>query len=824
MKFYDNYKNYFSDLKNKKQVIVHCPFHDDGTPSLSINLDNGLFKCFACNESGNYEQFIKKINNEPKTIKKEKNYLPKTKLTLEEYSKLKKLPIEYLKNTWKLANYKNGVIIPYLDDKSNVAKRKIRYGNKMFEYLDKDKPLCLYGLQNIELIRKQGYVILVEGESDTQTLTYAGYPVLGVPGANIFKEEWLKYLKGLEIIIYKEPDDGGTKFATNIYKLLIKSNHIKSISLIGFHDEKIKDPSDLFMQSETVEKFKELFDKKMKGKWIMKKDNTNFMEILGNIIIPSGFQVDEKGVWFTKSNDEVNLICSTPIVITKITKDTYSGLEKAEVSYYKNNKWHTALYSKDILFSGKNSILNEIGIDFVTRNSSKVQEYLWQYINTNKINTKNSVSQYGWYKDLFVPYASGDLIVDIPGEFGKMSNAYSTKGTLEEWTGLVKPLLNNDIFRTYINCSFAAPLLRLLKVRNFVFHNWYYSRSGKTAALKVAQSVWGNPEVLITSFSSTKVALESLATINNDLPLCVDEREVAGKNNDEFNSNFVYTVSNGKGKTRGSKDGGVKEFHEWKNITITTGESTITSNNSNNGVISRVLEIYGKPIDKEEDAINIHQQIMENYGAVGELFINELIKLKKSKLKEMTNFMKEVTDHLSDLKLTGITSHVTIASLLVVTDYLTHKFIFGNPCKDNSIEYGIKLLKILDVNKNIDMIEHAYETLISVFQSKAEMFHFSSKGLRLGKYYDNKYYVYQQAFDNEVIKLGFNPKTIKKGFSERGYIEHNKGTYTKQTRDSNDRARYICLIEPDYSDDELEKELIINDALQEEHCMKYKRK
>ena len=34
------------------------------------------------------------------------------------------------------------------------------------------------------------------------------------------------------VSIYKEPDEGGTKFATNIYKLLIKSNHIKSISLI----------------------------------------------------------------------------------------------------------------------------------------------------------------------------------------------------------------------------------------------------------------------------------------------------------------------------------------------------------------------------------------------------------------------------------------------------------------------------------------------------------------------------------------------------------------------------------------------------------------
>jgi len=104
------------------------------------------------------------------------------------------------------------------------------------------------------------------------------------------------------------------------------------------------------------------------------------------------------------------------------------------------------------------------------------------------------------------------------------------------------------------------------------------------------------------------------------------------------------------------------------------------------------------------------------------------------------------------------------------------------------------------------------------------MFIYGTKGLRLGKHFNNRYYVYQQAFNDEVIKLGFNPKTIKKGFSECGYIEHDKDTYTRQSRDSNDRARYICLIEPDYSDSELEKELIIDDALHEEHDMKHKRK
>lgn len=45
----------FPDAKPGKadQVLVHCPFHQDKTPSLSINTAAGLYNCFACGAAGN---------------------------------------------------------------------------------------------------------------------------------------------------------------------------------------------------------------------------------------------------------------------------------------------------------------------------------------------------------------------------------------------------------------------------------------------------------------------------------------------------------------------------------------------------------------------------------------------------------------------------------------------------------------------------------------------------------------------------------------------------------------------------------------------------
>lgn len=49
--------------KHGKSYRTICPFHDDSTPSLSIRNDDKVWKCFACNESGNAISFVQKYEN-----------------------------------------------------------------------------------------------------------------------------------------------------------------------------------------------------------------------------------------------------------------------------------------------------------------------------------------------------------------------------------------------------------------------------------------------------------------------------------------------------------------------------------------------------------------------------------------------------------------------------------------------------------------------------------------------------------------------------------------------------------------------------------------
>jgi len=52
-------------LPSRNQIDVKCPFHPDGTPSLSINLQDGVWMCHACDERGGILDFERKLTGKP---------------------------------------------------------------------------------------------------------------------------------------------------------------------------------------------------------------------------------------------------------------------------------------------------------------------------------------------------------------------------------------------------------------------------------------------------------------------------------------------------------------------------------------------------------------------------------------------------------------------------------------------------------------------------------------------------------------------------------------------------------------------------------------
>ncbi|MBX6765350.1 MAG: hypothetical protein IRY88_17030 [Rubrobacteraceae bacterium] len=220
--------------------VAFCPAHDDKEQSLSISQGTDgrvLMKCHAgCaapdvvaalglgmrdlfERNGHNEQGGRGVHTPPKT---RATVQPCNPCSLEAYAEAKGLPVEFLRELGlSTISYmgRKAVRIPYLtEDGREVAVRlrlaleKSPQGDNRFRWR-KGSKLTLYGLWRLERIRKAGYVVLVEGESDCHTLWHHGIAALGVPGASSWRAEWGKVLEGIEkVYAVIEPDRGGEAF------------------------------------------------------------------------------------------------------------------------------------------------------------------------------------------------------------------------------------------------------------------------------------------------------------------------------------------------------------------------------------------------------------------------------------------------------------------------------------------------------------------------------------------------------------------------------------------------------------------------------------
>lgn len=106
------------------------------------------------------------------------------KYTLEDYAKEKKLSMKFLEDLG-LKNKVYNIAIPYYDEgKKEIA---IRYRNNPLNkprfYWKEGSKTNLYGLWKLKDY-KSDYIVIVEGESDTQTLWFHDIQAIGVPRSN----------------------------------------------------------------------------------------------------------------------------------------------------------------------------------------------------------------------------------------------------------------------------------------------------------------------------------------------------------------------------------------------------------------------------------------------------------------------------------------------------------------------------------------------------------------------------------------------------------------------------------------------------------------
>ena len=489
---------------------------------------------------------------------------------------------------------------------------------------------------------------------------------------------------------------------------------------------------------------------------------TNFLN--QKLDLKTTFEANDGGIY-----KEGEVACYHPIMPIKRYQNVDTGMEKIELAYKPNRKWKTAVIEKSILASPTKILqLADLGISVTSETAKKLIEYLQEIeaLNYDKIPTVQSVSRLGWVGNDFVPYST-DFKFDGDVAFKTFFESIKAHGDKDVWLKTMQEIRQtHPVCRIVTAASLLSPMLEWIDSLPTFVHIWSSkSATGKTLLLMAGASIWGNPNpgVYIQSFNSTAVANERIAGTANSLPVFLDELQLAKDNWGRTNFD-VYKLSQGYGKGRGTKIGGLDRMETWRNVFITSGESPIVNDTAGQGAFARVVEIeLDEIIFSIYKGNKISNLLRNNYGWGGQVMVEGMKQIGVDLIKEQYNLnLKKIQETNNDYQ----DKQIMVAAGLLTADHYARDYVFGD-----ETELTIDDLKPFLVTKKSSSIgERALEITRDWIASNDRRFGEGSNLPDLG-FRDNNYtYIIRSEFNKLMEENGFSNRSVLTEWDRDGLI------------------------------------------------------
>jgi putative DNA primase/helicase len=518
--------------------------------------------------------------------------------TLEAYARAKALPVEFLQSHGleSIANPyvlgRQAMKVPYLTTEGALYRHRIRValeppadgGTRMlWDKQPEGFGTILYGLHSLNGAEQ---LLLVEGESDTQTLWFYGLAALGLPGAGNFKPERDdRHLEGREIVAFMERDEGGL----TLIRRLSASAHRAQIRIAM--PQPFKDVSD--MHTTCPERFRARLETAITKAVPLERllEQAPELDERAKVVraaLPAGFRYRRNGgVEYRIGEDEEGepiwaWLCS-PIQVLAITRDrdqhAWGRLLHVATP---DGHWHRWAMPMELIAGDGTElrrVLLDLGLHFAT--GAKARAALIQFLSSYEpVDRALSVPHVGWHGRAFVlpdevfGNDPKELVVFQPA--APVKHAFRTAGTLEGWREEVASYaVGNSRVALAISAALAPPLLHPMEMEGGGLHFRGESSIGKTTLIQVGGSVWGGGGIAgyVRSWRATDNGLESVALAHCDTLLALDElaeieAAAAGK--------AAYMLANGHAKLRMTRSAGARPAPEWRLLFLSTGEIGLT--------------------------------------------------------------------------------------------------------------------------------------------------------------------------------------------------------------------------------------------------------
>lgn len=481
------------------------------------------------------------------------------------------------------------------------------------------------------------------------------------------------------------------------------------------------------------------------------------------------------------------IACPHPILPTARLINVDDNTEKIELAFYKDGKWQHLTVDRNTIANKSNIInLSNRGIEVNSENAKDLVNFLAEIISLNidSIPVSKSIDRVGWVENEFAPYIDG-IKYDGDLAFKDLYEAIKEKGNYDMWKKhLIELRKYNKETRLLIASSFASPLIKILGLNSFIMHIWGTSGTGKTVALMVAMSVWGDPNQgkLVRTLNSTQTALNRCASFLNNLPFAGDELQIIKNQVDNFDK-MIMTLTEGISKMTGTQyGGGVNKVLTWNNIFLFTGEEPIIKSNFGEGTVNRVIEVKcGKMIENGNKTSNL---LRENHGFAGKEYIQNL----PSK-QELQKQFEEIKIQILD-KYDTTNKQSDNISVILLADKLSTDLIF----KDENYITIEDIKNYIVMKDELDLSTRAYNEIIDWISANSNKFKEDSLTEIWGIIKDNKCYANKKILTKMLSDVHIDFDAIKNKLFDNGYIEKDKnGQYTANYRINGNQTRCVVF-------------------------------
>lgn len=503
---------------------------------------------------------------------------------------------------------------------------------------------------------------------------------------------------------------------------------------------------------------------------------------------------DENGVFVTDKYGYEQTICRHPIMPVQRLCNIDSGEERLKIAYKKGRVWRSIIVEKSVIASSSSILqLAANGIMVNSENAKSLSTYLLEIeqLNYEIIPEQKSVGRLGWLGEHgFSPFVD-DLVFDGETNFRNIFNAVKTEGSRNAWLYAMQDLRKEKSpGRLFLAASFASAILEPCGLLPFFLHAWGGTETGKTVGLMIAASVWACPKMgeYITTFNSTLVGQEMTASFLNSLPMCIDELQIQSSAGIKDFDKIIYQLTEGVGRTRGAKYGGLQRTNKWKNCIITNGEHPISNANSGGGAVNRVIE-FECAEKVYSDLVGICSVIQSNYGFAGREFVEYL--QTDGAVERVNALQKEYYREL--LKSDSTDKQAASASAILAADHIATELIFkdGNNLTVEDLEKIMAKKK--EVNVNCRALEFIYE-LVERNPNRFKANDFGEyQGEVWGKIDDENIFIIKSVFDREMVNAGFNSTAFLAWAKRNDVIITDNGKRTKKARITGSATNCVCI-------------------------------